>query len=253
MSTQNKSWRDFFFITTLMVVAVSLFASAAIWQNYRYQYKKMILHRISSHYKTPTLTLPNYNSLSARDMEFTSVMVSGYYLPEKWFFVDDPSLGTQHGYTFMVPFIVSGTGHAILINMGWLPKDDAFSKPTQKCLAAISNKLPASHRVYGVARKFPPKRWFFRTSISQGGRVISRLDDSFLSKHLSKSVDAWHIVTPSTPDNHCLRANDQRLQGIYPERHLGYVYQWLTFMACSLFFYIVYAYRFFIYIHKRSS
>ncbi|WP_092485291.1 SURF1 family protein [Candidatus Ichthyocystis hellenicum] len=249
----NDMWRKFFFITKLTVVFVSLCASAAIWQNYRYHYKKLIVDRIEQQNENAAKGYyPSYSSLSSGEREFKLVSSTGSYLPEKWFFWEAPTQEGQRIYVFMVPFVIKETGQVVLIDMGWVPVSDAFSSSTQICLKNVRDDLVVKSRVVGVARRLPQKRWFFHTVFSHDERVWSWVDVPLLSKNLSRPIDYWQIVV-NRLRYPCLRFDYRRQQPeVNPDRHLGYVYQWLTFLIFSLVFYVGYAYKFFSSINKKE-
>ncbi|CUT17010.1 MULTISPECIES: SURF1 family protein [Candidatus Ichthyocystis] len=247
-------WRNFFFITKLTVVFISLCASAAIWQNYRYHYKKLIVNRIEQQNENASKGYyPSYSSISSAEREFKLVSSKGSYLPEKWFFWEAPTQEGRRIYVFMVPFVIKETGRIVMIDMGWIPVNDAFYSSTQACLNAVRKDLLNKSDVFGVARRLPPKKWFLPTISSHDGRVWSWVDLSRISKNFSHPMDYWQIVV-NRLGYPCLNFDDKRQQPeVYPDRHLGYVYQWLTFLIFSLVFYVRYAYKFFSSVNKKTS
>lgn len=232
-----QSWRRFSLVTFVSVVSFFLFLQAALWQYHRYHYKLVIAQRLLYAQEKKVLSYPFHHQTND---EFLLLSDQGRYLTDALFLWDGSMREGKRGYLVLVPFLSLKTGHVFLVDQGWMRLHDLSDH--SMCLNHIRAVLAKQNVVQGLARHFPSPHSFFKTVSSHNGLVLSRLDANVLSQKIHQPVDAWILVPPHAS---CLLPSPQHPIGVSAERHLNYVYQWLTFSALTLLLYLRYVFHFF--------
>ncbi len=121
-------------LTTLLVLAgVAVCIRLGIWQLDRLAARKEFNARVEAQLTAPELDL-NRESLGAGlvDREYRSVTVSGEYDFGEEVLLRNQVYDSRLGYHVFTPLKISGSDQSILVERGWIPKEDADAAGLQK-------------------------------------------------------------------------------------------------------------------------
>ncbi len=100
------------------LILIALFVSLAFWQLGRATEKKALLDLFDSN--APYVATVNFDSLA----EFNHIQVSGRFLDDRQVLIDNIPLHSRQGYYVITPFKTRSNNRFLLVNRGWIPKDD---------------------------------------------------------------------------------------------------------------------------------
>ncbi len=104
----------------LALVLMAIMLRLGMWQLDRSEFKAEKQSSYSQRVVQPIQEFP-CEVVNANDWSYYKVQVSGEYLPESGFFVDNVVNNTVTGLLLVTPLKITGTEILILVNRGWLP------------------------------------------------------------------------------------------------------------------------------------
>ncbi|XP_012224940.1 surfeit locus protein 1 isoform X2 [Linepithema humile] len=152
---------------SLLSVPIAAFALGT-WQIKRWQWKLNLIEKLKQRTSTEPINLPS-DLDELKNKEYYPVKVKGKFLYEKEFLIGPRSLilngeavsergggvfssKSNTGYYVITPFEIENRGLTIMVNRGWIPKND---RSTFK----MDNKITDSIEIVGIVRtaeKRPP-------------------------------------------------------------------------------------------------
>lgn len=217
--------------TAILLALLTLFFSAGFWQLDRAEEKRSVLARYASANDGDFITALVPDS-AAEALRFRSFQLTGHYLDDTQFLLDNMTDGGSSGYQVLTPFVTEG--RVVLINRGWLKADaDRSVLPYiavdggERTIHARLNELPAP----GLRLEAPaddseswPRRLLFPTAAQ-------------LSGALGVELPAYQLQLDADQPDGYLRSWQAVDSG--PEKHLGYAFQWFSFAALACIFYVL--------------
>lgn len=217
-----------------LLVLVPLFVSLGQWQWQKGERKAAEQALRDARGSDAALTLPPVagGSGTAEALQFRRLEMSGRFLPERQFLLDNQVQRQRAGFHVLTPFRPDGSDAVVLVNRGWLPAGAAHND-----LPTIDTPTGTLH-LSGVAT-LPPRRFF---SLAASGNnpdwrsgtlpVWQTLD---LDAYARLSGLQLHGVVveldPAAPAgfDRVWRRPDERI-----ERHYSYALQWYGFALSAL-------------------
>jgi len=217
-------------IATVMLVALlSLFFAAGVWQLDRAAEKRAILERFASAAESGLITELIPDS-AAETLRFTSVRLTGRYLPQRQILLDNMTDGGRSGYQVLTPFVTAD--RTVLVNRGWVPADPdrsvlpyiAVGNDTRTIVGRINNFPAPGLRLEQLADNGAdwPRRMLFPTAAELG-------------RALEVELPAYQLQLGADEPDGYLR--EWRAVESGPEKHMGYAFQWFSFAALACIFY----------------
>ncbi len=102
----------------LFFIILGILLGLGTWQVYRGLNKADIFRMAQS--SAPELLQLNQAPLQWRDLDYQQVELSGHWLPQKFFLLENRSYQGRSGVEVLSPFQLAGDDTVILINRGWV-------------------------------------------------------------------------------------------------------------------------------------
>jgi surfeit locus 1 family protein len=166
---------------------------------------------------------------------YLHVRLSGLYLPDRQFLLDNMTAGGRAGYRVLTPF-VTDAGVAVLIDRGWVPLGASRAARPDVAVGgeprALTGRLDALPRA-GIE---PPP------GVGAGWpRVLNYPAPATLAAALGRPLYPWIVLLdPGVPDGYL---RDWRPHDVSVGRHLAYAAQWYALAATLLVLCVVVARR----------
>lgn len=219
------------------VLALGMFClllTLGFWQLDRARFKEEQLQRSSEREASAPLALQQALSRGgAEEWQYLPVRMSGRFLGNTQFLLDNRTLGGRAGYHVLTPF--AGADGSVLVNRGWLPIGS-----NRSVLPSVDvNTQPATI----TGRLVPPPRpGLLLGDDGHAGeawpRVVQSVDVEKMSLELGRDLPpAMLRLDPGSAA--CLRCEWSTVAGIGPERHQGYAVQWFSLAAALVVLMVV--------------
>ena len=213
--------------TVPVFAGIALLAVLGTWQLDRAAAQRAQLAAYAR--DAPTVALPPASTAPAR---YTRVAVSGHYLRERQFLLDNMTHAGVAGYRVLTPF-ATDRGEIVLVDRGWL------------ALGASRASLPAvgvgveTRRVTGRLDTLPRPGIELADARDDGTwpRVVSFPKLADLARALGAPLYPQLVLLDAAePDGY---VRDWRPGGLPPERHIGYAVQWYALALTLLALYLI--------------
>ncbi len=214
------------FATLILILLLSVFVSAGIWQLGRAGEKYDLRAAFSA--GSITAVLPELVSDNeADDYRFRRFKLQGRYDAGRQILLDSIVEGGRVGYQVLTPFRTDD--ELVMVNRGWVPAAaDRSVLPAidvasdMRTITALLNRLP----VPGMRLAAPaasPDVWPQRMLFPARDQIAAALDQPVPDYQLLLEADQ--------PDGYL---RDWRAVDVGPERHYGYAFQWFAFAVMAL-------------------
>lgn len=170
--------------------------------------------------------------VDAEQLRDAPIAVSGFYEPQRQFFIDNRQLDGQPGVHVITPLRLEGSEMRILVNRGWIGWTLGRGVlPVVDVPAGLVN-------VHGIASVPSTKKFFLMSEQTESARLWPRVD---LARYASQSGQKVQPVVLLQNQND---APDKLVRRWDPPedrvaKHRGYAFQWFGMAAALLVFYLV--------------
>jgi surfeit locus 1 family protein len=219
--------------TVATVVLLPILISLGFWQMDRAAQKRQMLLQYQQQQARPALNL-NKSTRHTGYFSYQRVEVTGRFDAEHQFLLDNKVYQGLAGYQVITPFIMTGSGKAVLINRGWVPqmasrKDlPPIPTPAEKLTLAGQLKLDAG-KYFGLGESGINKATW--------PRVIQWLEMAQIEKSLGYTVQPFVILQdPASPAGF---VRDWYIKKISPEKNTSYAVQWFALALALVIIYLV--------------
>ncbi|MDX1443336.1 MAG: SURF1 family protein [Gammaproteobacteria bacterium] len=237
MKTGKRQFRDLLVPVIAFALLLPLLVSLSLWQYMRGEEKSARWEEFDSGGNAVVQLGPD-NLSTGFDVlpQYQRVAVEGRYLSEYQVLLDNRPEQGRPGWHVLTPFRIAGTDTLLLVDRGWLPKETG--KIPQIAidgdLREISGRL-ATLPQPGLALEpgQPPETWpkpmqFPEVSDVAGELAASGVDAKVLPRVL------W--LDEAARDGF---ARDWQPEGLPPERHYAYSFQWLALAITLVIIFII--------------
>jgi len=225
--------RPTWFAVALTVAGVLVFTRLGVWQLDRAAEKDELLRRYAAAAEAPVEDFPGVAAAPPAD-RYPRIALSGAYLPGHRYVLDDQTRAGQAGVHVYVPFLPDGDNHAVLVDLGFLPRE-----------AGAQPRLPPVPEAHTSVRGLyvPPPGVGVRLG---GDRLPEQkgADKSVVYIDLGEiAADLHHSLYPRVllldADPATIYARDWTPAVMPPARHRAYAFQWFTFAAAAVVIFVL--------------
>ncbi len=225
--------RRWILATLLVVAAVGVMVRLGIWQLERMAQRQAFNARVIAQIEQPPLAL-NSATLAAdlTQMEYRAVIVSGVYDHAQQVALRNRVYENHPGIDLLTPLVIAGTNHAVLVNRGWIPIEEAAPANWNKYIE------PGIVEVRGVIRLSQSKADFGSIGDPLGRleiwnlvnlpRIQEQITHSLLPVYIQQSP-AGSLVAASPSARPPFPIRNKLELDLSEGSHLGYALQWFTF------------------------
>ena len=208
--------------TLLAVIAVALFVAAGNWQRDRMQQKEALGQQLATTAGMPPVSLPA-GEIDWRTWRFRTVDVSGRYVTDQQFLVDNRIHAGRAGYHVVTPLAVDD-GRIVLVNRGFVA-----AGPTRDVLP-VAPAPEGPVKVRGRVNPAPAKFLELGDNVPRRG-VWQNLDPQRFAAASGLRVMPIVIEQIDGPSNGLVRHWPRPDAGT--DRHRIYMMQWYAFAALA--------------------
>jgi len=210
----------------LTAASVLLFIRLGVWQLHRADFKEALLRRYAASSSAPLQDFAKVAQTPPSDA-FPRLQVSGHYLVERTYLLDNPKHDERGGVEVFVPFESQGGQPLLLVDLGFLPGNGTRQAPQLPPLPATELTL---HGLY-----VPPPPLGFE----MGGDALARqthwpkssifLDPKQISHDLGRPLYPRVLALDADPTSIYERVHTLDFSAMPPARHRAYAFQWFSF------------------------
>ena len=210
----------------LTAASALLFIRLGVWQLHRADFKEALLRRYAASSSAPLQDFAKVAQTPPSDA-FPRLQVSGHYLVERTYLLDNPKHDERGGVEVFVPFESQGGQPLLLVDLGFLPGNGTRQAPQLPPLPATELTL---HGLY-----VPPPPLGFE----MGGDALARqthwpkssifLDPKQISHDLGRPLYPRVLALDADPTSIYERVHTLDFSAMPPARHRAYAFQWFSF------------------------
>jgi len=166
-----------------------------------------------------------------KQLNYQNIKISGQWLPNKLFLLDNRINRGVIGYEVLVPFMLEKDQTIVLVNLGWVSRENRLNIPERVAAKTIEIEgqifLPDKGFTLG-----PPY-----TDQSSWPVIIQYFEAIALSNALNKTISPAVLVI--NPDNDIALTRIWKPYVIDAKKHYGYALQWWSLAIVLLVFGII--------------
>lgn len=229
----NLEWRTTLFTLLLLPLLVGL----GCWQLQRAEEKALLLAAWEERQSQPPVPLGQLWDGNAESLAYLPVKVSGVFIEDKYFLLDNRIQGGRFGYEVLGILQLDGGTGLVLVNRGWLPADPA--RLELPIVPVAGGRIELTGHVY-VAPGAP--YLLAEQQLGSGWpKLLQAVEMEKLGGLLEKigggRVFPYTIrIDGGQPG--ALTA-DWQVVNVSPEKHGAYAAQWFTMAAVLLIFFVL--------------
>jgi len=217
----------------MVLMLLPLLVSLGIWQLQRSEQKKQLLQLFASGAEKVLLEGAAVSAGLAELPRYQQVELSGRYLGDRQFLLDNMTDGGAAGYHVLTPFEPEGSATWVLVNRGWIPK--SFGTTLLPEVGVEETRRRISGRITRLPRP-GLELTSDSTGIPEWPRVVQFPIMEELADALGESLATRMVLLDASAPDGFLRNWSPVEFG--PERHLGYAVQWFALAATLLIIYL---------------
>jgi surfeit locus 1 family protein len=223
------------FIATVALVVLGI--SLAQWQTRRAEEKIALQARLQERAAQPPLSLDRLASMTAEQLEYRRVLLSGSFVPGWPIYVDNRPHDGVAGFYLLMPFKISHSDHYVLVARGWFPRN-VHDRTRMPAVPTPEGNI----EIVGIARRElahvmqlgaldPPKPH----------AIVQNLDIADFAR--DSGLNAMPFVVEQTSELPDGLRRDWPAPALDVDRHRGYAFQWYALAAMALLFFVVTGFR----------
>ena len=228
----TRRWQPRLWPSIVVIILLPLLFSLGCWQIHRAQQKKAILANLAKQqHQEPLNKLPV--GFDNNRYQFQKITLSGRFLNEKSFLLDNRFYQHQLGFNVITAFLPNNSEQAILVNRGWVAATaDRQQLPT---INAISNPAAVSGLLYHPEKAFTLSK--HEETSKDWPKIIQSIDFHAISAILNHELSPYLLII----DQNLSYALPQNWQPttMTPGRHIAYAVQWYALTLVLFIGYIV--------------
>lgn len=234
MANTRRTFRPSLPVTAIVVVMLGILISLGTWQIDRAREKQELITRYEAAPKMPVVTLADLEQdwISYR---YRRVELRGSYDNQHQILLENQLMQSKSGYMVMTPFDLDDSGHAVLVNRGWLARgNDLQSLPDievageTRQLSGLINEPP------GVGIQIGS----LDDSMAGWPKSVPYADLGWIELQTGKRLLPWIVLlAPEQPDG--FTRSWQPAVRMGPEKHQGYAFQWYSLAIALIFLFVV--------------
>lgn len=222
---------------TATIVVATLGVMLGQWQTRRGDEKQALQTILTARRSAPAIVLTNTAGLDLAQNEFRRVTLRGHFVAGWPMYLDNRPYQGVSGFYLLMPFTISGTQTAVIVERGWVPRDanDRVRMPDVPT-------PPGEVEIKGIVRSSAGHLLQLgATQTPHPGVIMQNLDIDAVAR-VSKLPLAPFVIEQSgelsgDPRDGLVRDWPSPSLGI--ERHRGYAVQWYALALMAVIFFVV--------------
>jgi cytochrome oxidase assembly protein ShyY1 len=217
---------------------VVLFAWLGVWQLHRAAEKEALLAAFAGAQAKVPVTLSQARRMPA-DGHYPHVRLHGRYRLQHDYVLDDQVRDGQQGVIVFSPFMPDDGALGLLVNRGFIAKDESARVPVIPAAPAGEVELTGLYApTPGIGLRLGGNAL---PGQANWPKLAIYIDTDEIGEDLGQRIDSRVILLDAEAGSGFMR--EWTPQIIPPERHLGYAVQWFGFLLTTLVIFIVLHWR----------
>lgn len=201
------------------------------WQTRRAQEKEEIADQIKIQSKQPAQLLTSTDLSKAKP--YQRIRLRGKFLQQWPLYLDNRSMNAKVGMYAVMPFQVSGSASAVLVERGWFQRD---SKERTKIPSLIAPE--GEFEIEGTVRAHIDRSMQLGANeILAPGVIVQNLSVPAVAEVLKVQMPDW--VLEQTSEQGVGLQRDWPLPSNGADKHRAYAFQWYGLAAMAALFFVV--------------
>lgn len=222
------------FIATALLVAIGI--GLGNWQTRRAQEKDAIEAALQAQAAQPVIALSGATP-DADALVFRPVRVKGAFVREWPLYLDNRPHERRAGLHMLMPFKIAGSGKAVLVARGWLPRD-----PVDRTRLPATPTPQGEIEIEGSVRSHPARVYQFGASAPlKPGAIVQNVSIGEFAAASGLQLLPFIVEQGGKADDGLVRAWPRPSHGA--DKHRGYAFQWYGLAAAAFIFFIVTGFR----------
>jgi surfeit locus 1 family protein len=215
----------------LTAAGALLFIRLGFWQLDRADFKEALLRRYAASSSAPLQDFARVADTPPVDA-FPRVQVSGHYLADRLYLLDNPKHDGRGGVEVFAPFALPDQPQLLLVDLGFLPGNGNGKTPQ---LPPVST---TQLRLQGLYVPPPP------VGLEMGGDALTQqthwpktsifLDPVQVGRDLGRPLYPRMLALAPDPASIYVRVHTLDFSSMPPARHRAYAFQWFTFALAAV-------------------
>lgn len=217
--------------TVATVLIFTFLINLGLWQLRRAQEKEAIIERLHNRSQATPLLLSD-TFTSNQDLADFPITVTGTFLNDRIFYLDNKIHKGIAGYQVLIPF--QSQNRIVLINRGWV-----VGSPDRSELPSVS-LVEGSMTIQGRIAIPSPDYFVLKEDDYQNPQwpfLIQKIDLEKSSQLFNDPLMPYVIRENPTTDSPFIREWQSQKMG--PEKHYGYAFQWFSLALALITIYLV--------------
>lgn len=214
-------------VVCLITVAVYSCIRLGLWQWHKAEQKLAITEALAHHgHVLQPAQIDLFAASKLEALHLQTVALTGHYLPQYSFFLDNQVVQGQAGFHVITPFLLSDQHHVIWVNRGWLA---GFADHQKIPVVTTSTHMQTIQGLFWQQRK----TGFRLDSAAKGWQAVQQvIDFDYLRQQVPYVFpNAILKLDPASPDGYL---RQWEVPAGQVEKHQSYAYQWFGFALASL-------------------
>ncbi len=215
----------------LTAAGMLLFVRLGVWQLHRAEAKDLLLARYAAAASAPAQPFAEAIAAPKADA-FPRVLVTGHFLVDRLYLLDNPNHDQRRGVEVFAPFVVAHDSRLLLVDMGFLAAgSDGQTLPVpamptgQTTLRGLYVPPPPVGFEMGGDALVRQAQWPKKSIYLDLGQVATDLGRPLYPRVLARDTDSRSVY---------LRVHTLDFSSMPPARHRAYAFQWFTFALAAL-------------------
>lgn len=232
-----KSWRrPGWLASVLLLLGVVLFVRLGFWQLQRAQVKAQLERQYMAAAALPAVDFPAAAALHPAT-GFPRYRVSGRYLADRVYLLDNPRHDERGGVEVYVPLQRAGDARLLLVDLGFLAGNGSDQTPQRPALNSHADQLQGLY--------LPPPGVGFR----MGGNALQRqsrwpkttvyLDLAQIAADLGQPLYPRVLALDADGSSIYQRRHGLDFGAMTPSRHRAYAFQWFSFALAAIVIFLI--------------
>ncbi len=225
-------WQFRLWPSIVVMILLPVLFSLGCWQISRAQQKKILLTNLAQQQqKAPLNKLPL--GIDNSNYQFQKISLSGTFLNEKTFLLDNRFYQHQLGFNVITTFQPNNSKQVLLVNRGWIAATE--NRQQLPTIAPITNSTTVSGLLYHPEKSFMLSQK--EQLISGWPKIIQSVDFQKISATLGRELSSYVLMLDQNSP-YALK-QDWQPNTISPARHIAYAVQWYGLTLVLLIGYII--------------
>lgn len=232
-----SGWRrPVWWTVALTAVLMALFVRLGLWQLDRAAFKEALLRRYAAAASAPVQPFAAVVARPASD-RFARVQVTGAYLADRVYLLDNPHHDQHGGFEVYVPFQPQEGSRLLLVDLGLLPGSGSGKPPD---LPPLPRGVVSLRGLY-----LPPPGAGFEMGGDALGRQTSwpkttiYLDLAQVAADLHRPLYPHVLALDAEPTGAYQRSAHADFSSMPPARHRAYAFQWFSFAVALAAIFVI--------------